>query len=159
MQELTLTFQYQLLSEIELDAGSKELLSTARQACDTAYAPYSLFRVGAALICADGSVYSGANVENASYPLSLCAEAALISAYRNSGTLSPVKMIAISIRSKTGQVNYPVMPCGGCRQILVELEQQQSPIVMLMQGDTGDIMQLQGISNLIPLAFSGKELD
>jgi len=158
MQEITLSFNYQLLNNSELDPSSLELLNAAALACNNAYAPYSQFSVGAALICEDGTIITAANSENASYPLSICAEAALISRYRNSGSISAVKVIAIRVKNAKTIVNYPVMPCGGCRQILFELENEQSPITILLQGESGDIMQISAIKNLIPLAFSAKDL-
>jgi cytidine deaminase len=102
------------------------LASAAREAARSAYAPYSGFHVGAALLFADGAVVQAANVENASYGLSLCAEANAVARAMNEGRrggLIAVAVVAAMAREKPGAAASaePVMPCGRCRQMLHEL--------------------------------------
>lgn len=91
-----------------------ELVSAAREAMECgSYAPYSRFNVGAAVL-ADGEVFAGANIENASYPLSLCAERSAVAAAVNAGKRS-IEAVAVATRA-----HEPTPPCGGCRQVLNE---------------------------------------
>lgn len=95
------------------------LLAAAREAARHAYAPYSKFHVGAALLLEDGAVVTGANVENASYGLSLCAETVAIAKVANLGRLDAVVEVAI-VGGVAGTPGEAVFPCGRCRQILNE---------------------------------------
>jgi cytidine deaminase len=92
------------------------LLAAARAAADGAYTPYSRFRVGAALLFADGAVVTGANVENASYGLSLCAETAAVVRAMGDGRRGGLVAVAVS-----GPDSDTISPCGRCRQMLAEL--------------------------------------
>ncbi len=94
-----------------MDEGDRELVAQARQAAERAYAPYSRFPVGAAARARDGRVFTGANVENAAYPLGICAEKAALAAAVAAG-LRPGDLEAVAVTAS---------PCGGCRQWLVEL--------------------------------------
>lgn len=94
-----------------MDAGDRELYERAREAAEHAYAPYSRFPVGAAARARDGRVFSGVNVENAAYPLGICAEKAALAAAVAAG-LRPGDLEALAVTAS---------PCGGCRQWLVEL--------------------------------------
>lgn len=97
---------------------SEALVAAARAAADKAYAPYSRFRVGAALAFADGSVITGANVENASYGLSLCAETVAVAAAMKEGLRGGLVAVAVAALDGNGA---PIAPCGRCRQVLYEL--------------------------------------
>ena len=97
----------------------EELLARARRAAEKAYAPYSRFRVGAAVLAEDGTVYTGANVENAAYPSSSCAEATAV-AHAASEGMRTIKAIAVAcIDASSLEGAYP---CGRCRQILNEFD-------------------------------------
>lgn len=99
------------------------LFAAALRAADNAYAPYSHFRVGAALLCGDGSVVTGANVENRSFGLTLCAERSAISTALSSG-----KRDFTAIVIATPDSGYPVSPCGACRQVLTEFMASGAPV-------------------------------
>lgn len=94
----------------------EDLIAAARAAADNAYAPYSRFPVGAALRFADGSVVTGANVENASYGLALCAETVAVAKAMAEGVRGGLVAVAV-----TGPGREPLTPCGRCRQVLNEL--------------------------------------
>ncbi|MDE2435940.1 MAG: cytidine deaminase [Sphingomonadales bacterium] len=98
------------------------LIAAAREAVNAAYAPYSEFHVGAALAFADGRVVIGANVENASYGLALCAETAAVTRAMNDGVRGGLVAVAVA-GGKRGVPGDPVAPCGRCRQVLNELAQ------------------------------------
>ena len=104
MKEQKIEINYQLLQEEELTFRERELMKAAETITDNAYAPYSHFKVGVALSCSDGTIFTGANMENASYPLSICAEGAALTSYRNSGNNEPIEIVAIKVKSRTGKV-------------------------------------------------------
>ena len=102
----------------------EELFEEARKAADFAYAPYSKFRVGAALLTSDGTVISGCNVENRSFGLTVCAERNAVFKAVSCGQRS-FKALAIS----TPDSEIPVGPCGACRQVLSEFMEPSSPVI------------------------------
>ena len=138
------------------------LIAAAREAAAHAYAPYSMFHVGAALRFADGSVVTGANVENASYGLTLCAETvavgkALSSSWR--GALEAVAVFGgpVGADGTVAGTDPPVTPCGRCRQLLNELAQLGGSDPLILCIGTGDSIELT-LSALLPHAFGPKNL-
>jgi len=101
-----------------------KLFSLALDASRASYSPYSSFRVGAALLCEDGSVFTGANVENRSFGLTVCAERSAVSAAVSAG-----KRAFVGIVVATPDADYPVSPCGACRQVLSEFLPPEAPVV------------------------------
>jgi len=138
------------------------LIEAAFAAAEHAYAPYSQFRVGAALGFADGSTVSGANVENASYGLSLCAETAAVAAAMNGGARGGLAAIAV-VGGRTGPDGEmqpgeaPVMPCGRCRQVLSELALLggTDPVVWCVSAE--EVLEVR-LSELLPHAFGPGQL-
>jgi len=124
-----------------------------------AYAPYSKFRVGAALLLDNGKIVLGSNQENAAYPSGLCAERVAIF---SAGTLYPdAKMvkIAISATSDTNPTLTPIPPCGACRQSISEYEiKQEAAIELYFMGESGSIYKSDSLKNLLPLVFDKKVL-
>ena len=123
----------------------ERLLRAARAAREFAHAPYSRLRVGAAVLCDDDSIVSGANVENASYGLTLCAERSAISAAVSMGQR---QFRAIAVSSTAGELTPP---CGACRQVLSEFCPPTLRVV-LDQGHSGD-PEIVTLAELLPLAF------
>lgn len=123
------------------------LLAAAGAAMAQAYAPYSQFRVGAALAFDDGAVVTGANVENASYGLSLCAEAAAVAHALNEGRRGG--LVAVAVMGGTGKT---VTPCGRCRQVLNELAQLGGTDPIVWCGGDAEVLELR-LSALLPHAF------
>ncbi len=105
----------------EIDAGLAGLARAAAVAADSAHAPFSRFRVGAALLLDDGSIVTGANYESASYGLTMCAERVAVFRANMEGARELVRAVAVIGKSAEGGPGDPVMPCGACRQILAEL--------------------------------------
>jgi cytidine deaminase len=101
-----------------------DLLAAALAARANAYAPYSSFRVGAALRCSDGSVFAGCNVENVAYPEGTCAEAGAIAAMVAAGRTEIAEVLVVAA------AELPVTPCGGCRQKLAEFAGPDVPVIL-----------------------------
>lgn len=133
------------------------LIAAAREASARAYAPYSHFPVGAALGFADGSVVTGANVENASYGLSLCAETVAVASAMTAGLRDGLVAVAVTGGKVEGGNGPPVTPCGRCRQVLSELAQLggTDPVIWCAAGD--DVLELR-LSALLPHAFGPASL-
>jgi cytidine deaminase len=128
------------------------LLEAARKAADTAYAPYSQFRVGAALLFADGTVVTAANVENASYGLSLCAETTAVARAMADGRRGGLLAVAVS-----GPDAEEISPCGRCRQVLNELAALDgSDPLVLGEGKKG--VREWRLSALLPDGFGPNSL-
>ncbi|KPL68789.1 cytidine deaminase [Erythrobacter sp. SG61-1L] len=135
------------------DSDRDELVIAARRAQENAYAPYSKFRVGAALRFADGTIVTGANVENASYGLSLCAEAAAVARAMNEGHRGGLEAVAV-----IGSGKKPVTPCGRCRQMLFELADLGATDPAVWCASSEDVEQVL-LSALLPRAFGPGSLD
>lgn len=139
----------------ELSESEKRVVTAAREATSGAYAPYSGFHVGAALLLSNGDIISGNNQENGAYPSGMCAERVAINYAKSIHPELSIEMIAI-VASQNGKgfTKEMVAPCGGCRQVLTETEMRQSsPIRVLMVGENG-IWVVESGSDLMPLTFS-----
>ena len=130
---------------------NNESAKVAIEARNLSYSPYSKFKVGAALLCKDGKVFKGANIENSSYPLCMCAERnALYSAMMNG--YKKEDFVALAIAAETDE---PCSPCGACRQVISELFPRDGAIVLTnLKGD----LKETNIDELLPFAFSGDDL-
>lgn len=128
-----------------------ELVEAAKKARELSYSPYSHFAVGAALLCRDGKVYAGANIENSSFSLTMCAERNAVYHALMEGEL-PEDFVGLAIIADT---EGPCSPCGACRQVLSELYPSDAPIYLAnLKGD----IQLTSTEELLPFAFQGDEL-
>ncbi|MCK0180289.1 cytidine deaminase [Flavobacteriaceae bacterium S0862] len=138
----------------DLPSDVQDLMNSAHQARDKAYAPYSKFNVGAALLLDNGEVVIGSNQENASYPSGLCAERTAI--YYKGAKYPEAKILkmAITASSQINETTEPIPPCGACRQAIVEYEiNQESPIEIYFMGETGKVVKSNSLKNLLPLVF------
>ncbi len=137
----------------ELPESDKQLVSVAISAAENAYAPYSRFNVGAALIDTSGIITSGNNQENAAYPSGMCAErVAIFSAFANNPNIV-VTALAVIASSDNKLVAAP--PCGSCRQTILEMEKRQnSPIRIVIAYDKGVFLIANSIEDLLPLSFT-----
>lgn len=142
----------------ELSDDDQILLAEARRITGLAYAPYSGFHVGAAVLLANGQIITGNNQENAAYPSGLCAERVALFYANANYPDSAVKAIAISAAKNGVLVNDTVKPCGSCRQVLAEAEvRYDAPIRVILDGQDS-IYVLKGIESLLPLSFSKRAL-
>lgn len=158
MNPIEIRFTIKEYKADELDKNEKELIKLAREAARKAYAPYSTFRVGAALITEDGQVFTGNNQENAAFPAGMCAERVALNYAMAQDPEN--KIIALAIVALRGDTftESPVYPCGSCRQVLTETEiRQNGPIELIMAGEKR-IQITEKVSNLLPLNFSGEFL-
>ena len=129
----------------------EELVAKAKEARELSYSPYSHFKVGAALLTKDGQVFLGANIENSSYPLCMCAERnALYNAMLHG--VKKEDMVALAL---TADTDGPCSPCGACRQVISELFPKNAPIYM--SNLKGDIQETNA-DELLPFAFSEDDL-
>lgn len=161
MEQIRVSFTFvRHAGEGSLDAGDRALLEAARAATATAHAPYSGFRVGAALRLAGGVELSGANQENAAFPAGLCAERVVLSAAAATHPGETIAAMAISYDSGAEARERPISPCGICRQTLLEYEDRQGhPIRMILGGMQGEVWVLARAADLLPLRFSAKDLE
>lgn len=132
---------------MKLSTDQQKLVDAAVAARERAYAPYSKFKVGAALRLRDGRVVTGVNVENASYGLSVCAERNAVAAAVLAGA-GPKDVIAVAV---TADSDGPVSPCGACRQVLAEFAPPEAPVLMHNLRDGVTVMHDMG--ELLPSAF------
>jgi len=142
----------------ELPASDRELISTALNAAGLAYAPYSKFRVGAAVRLESGRMVHGSNVENAAFPSGTCAErTALAAAVSNFPDDSPVA-IAITAITENGDIAESVSPCGNCRQVIAEEETRRGNQIRIILCMKKKIRVIESISLLLPLQFNMNSL-
>ena len=138
----------------ELPNSVKNLMSKAIEAKKIAYAPYSNFKVGAALLLENGTIITGNNQENAAYPSGICAERVAIWKASSEFPAQKILKLAISASSSSQITKEPVAPCGACRQTLSEYElKQKDKIEVYFMGEIGTIIKTDSILDLLPIAF------
>ena len=159
MKELNLTTSIEVFDSIdELNEQEQALINAAHKACKNAYAPYSEFNVGAAILLENGEIITGNNQENAAYPSGLCAERTAMFYANAQFPESPVVSIAIIAMNKNGILENPVAPCGACRQVLLETELRfNKPFDILLVGQSS-INKIKSSKDLLPLSFVGDGL-
>ncbi len=155
MKPLTITSRLEVYESIdETTEDVQELMQKAVVVRDTAYAPYSKFKVGAAIHLENDEIVVGSNQENASYPSGLCAERTAVYYAGAKFPETRIIKIAISAKSMRHQVVSPVPPCGACRQALVEYEvKQEEAIELYFMGETGKVVKADSVKDLLPLIF------
>lgn len=155
MKEISINTSFTVYQSIEeLPQDIQLLMKQAIEIRKKAYAPYSKFRVGAAILLDNEKVVLGSNQENAAYPSGLCAERVAIF---QSGAIYPdakIAKIAISAASDTNKTTTPIPPCGACRQSISEYEFKQDQLIEIyFMGESGVIYKSDSIKNLLPLTF------
>ncbi len=133
---------------VKIKEEYKNLIKRAEEARDRAYAPYSKFRVGAAVLCADGKIFSGGNIENSSFSLTTCAERVAIFKAISEGS-GKVEALAI-----VGDTDQPCSPCGACRQVIAEFGEDITVIMSNLKG----AVKIKNIKELLPEAFNQTDL-
>ena len=160
MKEITINTTISVFNGIpDLPLEIKSLMNQAIETRKNAYAPYSRFRVGAAILLDNGKIVLGSNQENAAYPSGLCAERVAIF---QAGAIYPdakIVKLAITAASDTNPTLSPIPPCGACRQSIAEYEfKQETPIEIYFMGESGEVYKSNSINNLLPLSFDKTSL-
>lgn len=160
MKEISVTSSFEVYDNLkELSAEIQDLMNQAVEIRKKAYAPYSQFKVGAALLLDNGKIILGSNQENAAYPSGLCAERVAIF---HAGSVYPeakILKMAITAASDNNQTQAPIPPCGSCRQSIAEYEiKQDTPIEIYFMGEIGEVYKSASLKNLLPFMFDKKFL-
>lgn len=155
MKQINITTTFSAFdNKEELPEDVQNLMEQAIEVRKRAYAPYSKFRVGAAIFLDNGKIVLGSNQESAAYPSGLCAERVAIF---QAGAIYPdakILKIAISATSDEKPVTSPIPPCGACRQSISEYEfKQEYPIEIYFMGETGAVYKSDSLKNLLPFMF------
>jgi len=155
MKEIKIDVDFKVYSSLEeLESESKRLMLEAIEIRKKAYAPYSKFRVGAAILLENGEIITGSNQENAAYPSGLCAERTAIFYVGANYPNEIIKAIAISACSDLKVTSGPIPPCGSCRQSMFEYEiKQDAPIKLFCMGGEGEIIESKSVGNILPFHF------
>jgi cytidine deaminase len=160
MKEINITTKIEVFEGInELPIEIQSLMQQAIETRKNAYAPYSRFRVGAAILLDNDKIVLGSNQENAAYPSGLCAERVAIF---QAGAIYPnakIVKLVITAASDTNPTLSPIPPCGACRQSIAEYEfKQDAPIEIYFMGESGEVYKSNSINNLLPLSFDKTSL-
>ncbi len=135
-------------------------MKQAIKALAWSYSPYSKFKVGVAILKSDGKIYQGANLENAAYPLCLCAERTAIAHAHMAAPLHHILALAVVCKSETTTLNEPGFPCGACRQVISEFEDLQGTPIRLIVGNAEltSMLGFNSIKDLLPHSFDASFL-
>ncbi|MDW8850311.1 cytidine deaminase [Flavobacterium sp. MMLR14_040] len=160
MKEISVTSSFLVYDSIkELSNEVQDLMEQAIEIRKKAYAPYSKFRVGAALLLDNGKIVLGSNQENAAYPSGLCAERVAIFYAGSVYPEAKIVKMAITAASDNNQTKAPIPPCGSCRQSIAEYEiKQETPIEIYFMGEIGEVYKSTSLKNLLPFMFDKKFL-
>ena len=144
---------FKLLSDLEL-----QLFQKAIDISKSAYAPYSKFNVGVALLLENNEIITGSNQENVSFPCGICAERVALFAAKSKYPKLTIEKIVITASSQNFELDYPVGPCGICRQVLIEYEDNQNKDIEIFLFDTKKIIKLAKAKHLLPFHFKEDRL-
>lgn len=158
MEQREVLFTYKAIHPEELPANDQELIQAAIDACQYAYAPYSNFKVGAAIRTEDHLIIVGSNQENSAYPIGQCAERVALYALAHQHGRKIIDTVAVAVEND--HQHTPASPCGSCRQLLSEYRSYQTqPIRLLLAlAKGGEVYEIRDVNDLLPLAFDGKFL-
>ena len=148
---ITTAFEYDSLEELTKE--EQLLINTSKEAVKNAYAPYSKFSVGAAVLLENGKIISGTNQENAAYPSGLCAERVAIFYANSKYPDIPVSAIAVSAFTNNKFIDKPIPPCGSCRQVIIETETRFKKPIKIYLVSRNKITVIEDAKNLLPLNF------
>ncbi|MGC1244287.1 MAG: cytidine deaminase [Chryseosolibacter sp.] len=144
----------------DLDLESKYVAHKAKDAANHAYAPYSKFHVGAAVLLESGTIVTGTNQENAAYPSGMCAERVALFSAMAQHPEAVISKIAIVAKRKGGKELTPATPCGACRQVMLEFEmRQEKPFEVIMQNEDHKWVKASSARSLLPFSFTKASLD
>jgi cytidine deaminase len=156
-KKITISYQ-EFETANELDEDVSQLIVAARNSAVNAYAPYSKFKVGAAVRLESGIIVAGANVENAAFPSGICAErSAIANSVANYSNDQPVALAIVAL-TDDGITKEPVSPCGNCRQVIAEEESRNGNKIKIILSGKNRTIITDSISNLLPLQFKKNNL-
>ncbi|WP_243471016.1 cytidine deaminase [Winogradskyella sp. MH6] len=155
MKEVKIESTFKVYEDLsELPDDIQQLMQSAIETRENAYAPYSKFKVGAAILLDNNEVIVGSNQENASYPSGLCAERTAIYYAGAKYPKAKILKMAITASSQNQVTDSPIPPCGACRQSISEYEiKQEQPIEIYFMGVKGKVVKSNSLANLLPLGF------
>jgi cytidine deaminase len=156
----SIEFSYDVFEEIsQLPHEERALLKAATAILKKAYAPYSRFKVGAAIALSDGRVFTGNNQENVAYPSGLCAERVALFYVMSQHPDAEIQAIAIAAHPQDFELSQVISPCGACRQALLEYEIRIGhPIKVILGSEKGEVYRIPSVSALLPLSFRESKL-
>lgn len=160
MQKIIHHIEYQIYDDAtHLSALQFNLLQSALDAAKSAYAPYSNFYVGAAILMDNDSIITGCNQENASYPCGICAERAALYSIISIAPGSKILKLAVAIQNETPHKDYPPSPCGICRQVMCEFESiNQNPIELILGHPAKTCFVFKSCKDILPFSFDANFL-
>jgi cytidine deaminase len=150
-----LDFSYNSYESInELNSKDQKLLKAAEQILEKSYSVYSGFSVGAAALLSNGEIVCANNQENVAYPSSMCAERVLFYYCKSNFPDCIIEKVAITVKAVEKIIDEPISPCGACRQVMFEYENNQDKkIKILLKGEVGNVYEIDSITDLLPLGF------
>lgn len=155
-KELEVSFKLQIYEHIDdLSSPLTDLVRLSIESTKLAYAPYSNFLVGAAVLTQSGKMFVGANQENAAYPQCMCGERVALYHAAMSSPHDPIEAVAISVKNKDKELFDPVMPCGACRQVILEFENRYNKNIMILLRTSDDkVYVVNSVKEILPLGFN-----
>ena len=158
MREINLSTKIAVYPLEECNELEKKLIAAAKHATEKSYAPYSNFKVGAALLLENGEIITGNNQENAAYPSGLCAERVAIFYANSKYPDQKVVAIAIAAYANNTFTKDAITPCGGCRQVLLEAENRFGTPMRILMCSEESVYVVNSIKDLLPLSFGEEQL-
>ena len=153
MKSFTLTTEIKIYAISELSETELLLVKEAQKATLRSYAPYSHFKVGAAVLLQNGTVVTGTNQENAAYPSGLCAERTTLFYAHAKYPDAAVKSIALAAKQNGALTDRFTYPCGACRQVLHESQMRSGAPIRIIVGSATKVLVLDSVNDLLPFAF------
>ncbi len=150
---------YEAQKILELETEDQELVRKSKKVLSKAYAPYSLFNVGAAVLLENGKIITGTNQENSAYPSGLCAERVALFYANSQYPTVAVKTIAIAAFHNNEYMQNPAPPCGSCRQVIIETQTRFNKAIKIILYGEKKIQIIEDAQQLLPLSFSNKFLE
>ncbi len=159
MREEEITVKVRIYDYEELPDADRELIDKAKEATQTAYAPFSEFCVGAAVRLSDGTIVTGSNQENAAFPSGLCAERTALFYANARYPDKSVAALAVAAYARGAFLKAPIPPCGACRQVILGVEERYGcPVRILLFGEEGTYV-VDSVKALLPLQFTGETMN
>jgi cytidine deaminase len=153
MKNLNISAKISVSNYEELNKSEKNLIVQAKESVQRAYAPYSHFQVGAAVLLSNGEIITGTNQENAAFPSGICAEQTVLFYANSQFPNESVQMMAIAAYTNGDFTEEPISPCGACRQVMLEVENHYNqPLKILLYGKK-EIYIIEKVTDILPLAF------